>query len=272
MKYPGDFINKIICGDHLDILQHIPDNTIHLTVTSPPYDDLRDYDGYTFDYKKLIPELFRVTIQGGVVVWVVGDMTKNGSETGTSFKQALFFMECGFKLHDTMIYQKPSPYPEIVRYYQNFEYMFVFSKGKPKTINLITDKINTQFGNTVHGTERQKNGKLLHSSGRLKGKKINPVGIRYNIWQYKTGGKNTTKDDIAYDHPAVFPDMLAFDHIRSWSNEGNIILDPMCGSGTSCKVAKNNNRKYIGIDCNEKYCEIARKRCDNNPLFDRVDS
>lgn len=268
LKYPEDFINKIICGNHLEILPGISDDTIHLTVTSPPYDDLRNYEGYIFNWKKLIPELYRITKKGGVVVWVVGDMTKDGSETGTSFRQSLYFMKCGFKLHDTMIYEKPSPNPETVRYYQSFEYMFVFSKGKPKTINLITDKINTQYGRSIHGTQRKKDGSLVQ---RLKCTKIKLFGIRYNIWRYKTGKNNCTKDAIAHDHPAIFPDLLAFDHIRSWSNEGDIVLDPMCGSGTTCRVAKDNNRKYIGIDCSKKYCEISRERCNNNPLFDRVD-
>jgi len=266
VKYPEDYINQIICGDHLKILPEIPDNIIHLTVTSPPYDDLRDYEGYKFDYKKLIPELYRITIQGGVVVWVVGDMVKNGSETGTSFRQALYFMECGFKLHDTMIYKKKSnSFPDIVRYYQIFEYMFIFSKNKPKTINLLKDKLNKQYNKNTAGSNRQKDGTLK----RQKIKKIKLYGIRENIWEYDIGKNKSSKDDIAYEHSAIFPDFLAFDHIRSWSNEGDIILDPMCGSGTVCKVAKNNNRRYISIDCSQKYCEIARKRCNNNPLFEQ---
>lgn len=267
-----NFINKIICGNHLNVIQYIPDNTIHLTLTSPPYDDLRNYEGYTFDYKKLIPELFRVTIQGGVVVWVIGDQTKDGSESGTSFRQALYFMDCGFKLHDTMIYQKTgSPFPSPKKYYQVFEYMFIFVKGKIITVNLIKDKINTSYGCKVSGSVRQKDGSLKkkrQKTNRDKKKKIKLYGIRNNIWIYKTGRYNTTKDLNAYEHPAIFPDKLAFDHIRSWSNEGDIVFDPMCGSGTTCKVAKNNNRRFIGIDCSKKYCEISRERINNNPLFD----
>ena len=266
-----NFINKIICGDHLKIIKNIPDNAIHLTVTSPPYDNLRNYEGYIFEYKKLIPELFRVTILGGVVVWVVGDQTKEGSESGTSFKQALYFMECGFKLHDTMIYKKTvSPFPENNRYYQIFEYMFIFSKGKPSTVNLIKDRINIHTGQRIRGTQRQKDGSLKIKEGRVKEKKIKYKGIRHNIWEYKTGKYKVTKDLIAYEHPAIFPDKLAFDHIRSWSNEGDIVFNPMCGSGTTCKVAKNNNRRFIGIDCSKKYCEISRERINNNPLFDEV--
>jgi site-specific DNA-methyltransferase (adenine-specific) len=263
MKYPDDFINKIICADHLNIIKYIPDNIIDLTVTSPPYDNLRDYDGYNFYWEKLIPELFRITKQGGVVVWIVGDQTINGSETGTSFKQALFFMKTGFNLHDTMIYEKTGiQYPDITRYYNIFEYMFIFSKGKPKTINLISDRINKEYGSTIHGTERGKDGQLKQNR-RLKGKKIKLYGVRFNIWKYKTGKNNCTKDCIAYEHSAIFPDLLIWDHMRTWSNEGDIIFDPMCGSGTVCKVAKFNNRKYIGIDCSEKYCEIVKERCGN---------
>jgi site-specific DNA-methyltransferase (adenine-specific) len=269
MKYPEDFINKIICGDHLEVMQYIPDDIIDLTVTSPPYDDLRDYEGYVFDYKKLIPELYRVTVPGGVVVWVVGDMVKKGSETGTSFRQALYFMECGFKLHDTMIYKKIGiSYPETKRYYQIFEYMFIFSKGIPKTYNLLQDRINKTAGEKISKYAREKDGTFRIKSGNKKGRKTQQYGVRFNIWKYKTGGIYTTKDEIAYEQPAIFPDLLAYDHIRSWSNEGDIILDPMCGSGTTCKVAKNNNRRYIGIDCSEKYCNISRERCDNNGLFD----
>lgn len=263
MKYPDDFINKIICGNHLNVIQYISDNTIHLTLTSPPYDDLRNYEGYTFDYKKLIPELFRVTIPGGVVVWVVGDQTKEGSESGTSFRQALYFVECGFKLHDTMIYQKEIPPLNARRYQQQFEYMFIFVKGKLKTFNPI--KIPKIYMDRRERKlwQRDKNGKFHGAKKRsqLKDK------IKGNIWKYAIGGGLTTKDKIAHEHPAIFPDKLVFDHIRSWSNEGDIIFDPMCGSGTTCRVAQDNWRKYIGIDCSKKYCEISRERCNNNILF-----
>lgn len=266
MNYPDDFINKIICGDHMDVIKFIPDDTIHLTVTSPPYDDLRDYEGYTFDYKKLIPELYRITILGGVVVWIVGDMTKDGSESGTSFRQALYFMECGFKLHDTMIYEKDIPPINTSRYQQEFEYMFVFVKGKLKTWNpIMIDKLSSEK-RKIKKFHRMKNG--IHKTNKyMKNKKTKIAG---NIWYYNNGGGKITKDKIAHEHPAIFPDKLACDHVLSWSNEGDIVLDPMCGSGTTCKVAKNNRRRYIGIDCSEKYCEISRERCNNNPLFELI--
>lgn len=264
MKYPEDFINKIICGDHLDVIKYIPDNIINLTITSPPYDNLRDYQGYEFDYKKLIPELYRVTKSGGVVVWVVGDQTINGSETGTSFRQALYFVECGFKLHDTMIYKKNMPPFNDRRYQQNFEYMFICVKEKLKTFNpIMINKLYNEKGK-IQSFHTYPTGEKRRNKNKCKIMKK----IKNNIWKYNVGGNKTTKDTIAYDHPAIFPDLLAYDHVRSWSNEGDIILDPMSGSGTVCKVSKNNNRKYIGIDCCEKYCKIARERCDNNILFE----
>ena len=254
-------INQIICGDCVEVMKSWPDECIDLTVTSPPYDNLRDYRGYTFDFESIARELYRVTKPGGVVVWVVGDATINGSETGTSFRQALYFKDvCGFNLHDTMIYQKDTcSFPETNRYYPSFEYMFVFSKGTPKTVNLIRDRKNLYSGDTVHGSYRQKDGTLKK---RRKGKIIQKLGVRFNIWEYSTGKYHYTRDEIAFQHPAIFPEQLAADHIISWSNPGDIVLDPMCGSGTTCKMALKLGRRFIGIDIAEEYCEIARKRVE----------
>ena len=253
-------INQIICGDCVEVMKSWSEECIDLTVTSPPYDNLRDYRGYTFDFESIARELYRVTKPGGVVVWVVGDATINGSETGTSFRQALYFKDvCGFKLHDTMIYKKKaSTFPDTNRYYQVFEYMFVFSKGSPKTFNLIRDRKNLYSGDTIHGADRQKDGTF-----KKRRKKIIPkLGVRFNIWEYPTGGGISTRDEIAFQHPAVFPEQLASDHIISWSNPGDIVLDPMCGSGTTCKMALKLGRRFIGIDIAEEYCEIARKRIE----------
>lgn len=254
-------INQIICGDCVEVMKSWPEECIDLTVTSPPYDDLRDYRGYTFDFESIARELYRVTKPGGVVVWVVGDATINGSETGTSFRQALYFKDvCGFKLHDTMIYKKKTiSFPNTNRYYQAFEYMFVFSKGRPKTVNLIRDKRNLCFGDAVSGTDRKKDGTFEE---RRKGKIIPKLGVRFNVWEYPTGRGNSARDEIAFQHPAVFPEQLAADHIVSWSNPGDIVLDPMCGSGTTCKMALKLGRRFIGIDIAEEYCEIARKRVE----------
>jgi DNA modification methylase len=214
--------NQVIQGDCLEVMKTLEDNSIDLTVTSPPYDNLRNYNGYTFDFEGIAKELYRVTKQGGVVVWVVGDATIKGSETGTSFKQALYFKECGFNLHDTMIYQKSGiPFPEFNRYYPAFEYMFILSKGKPKTHNLIADRKNIHFGATLDRLKhwRQSDGTLKQSSCYGKNRKIKEFGIRYNIWQYSNAPSNGSKDKIAYKHPATFPEKLAEDHILSWSNE-----------------------------------------------------
>ena len=255
-------------GDCLELMKDIPDGSIDLTVTSPPYDNLRTYNGnieqWSFEkFQGIAKELYRVTKQGGVVVWVVGDATVNGSETGTSFKQALYFMQCGFNLHDTMIYQKNgAAYPagkNSNRYSNVFEYMFVFSKGKPKTKNLIKDKPNKWAGSSTFGesTNRQKDGSLKSSGKRVVGE----FGYRDNIWQINNG-KGFGSDDIAIKHPAIFPEQLANDHIISWSNEGDVVLDPFMGSGTTGKMALLNNRNFIGIELDEEYFEIAKKRIE----------
>lgn len=264
-KSIDDFINKIINEDSEKLLKEIPPNSIDLTVTSPPYDDIRDYKGYNFNdtvLNTIIAELFRITKSGGVVVWVVGDATNNGSESGTSFRQALKFMEVGFKLHDTMIYEKnTSSFParrDGNRYTQIFEYMFVFCKDKIKNVNLICDKPNKWAGYTNWGknTNRLKNGELQETAD------IKPVpefSPRNNIWKYNVGKGFNSKDAESHEHPAIFPEQLAEDHIISWSNEGDIVLDPFSGSGTTSKMAKKNKRKYIGIDISEEYCKLAEK-------------
>jgi len=252
-------INQIICGDCVEVMKSWPEECIDLTVTSPPYDNLRDYRGYTFDFESIARELYRVTKPGGVVVWVVGDATINGSETGTSFRQALYFKDvCGFNLHDTMIYQKNAfPFPDKTRYAQVFEYMFVLSKGKPNTTNII--RVPTKEANRIKNKkscQRLPNGETVpmkYETGKSERNKE-------NVWMFEVGYMKTTKDKFAFQHPAMFPEQLAHDHIISWSNEGDIVFDPMCGSGTTCKMAKQLGRNFIGIDISEEYCEIARKR------------
>ena len=258
------FLNKIIHGDCLELMKDIPDNIIDLTVTSPPYDNLRTYNGFSFDFENIAKELYRVTKPGGVVVWVVGDATIKGSETGTSFKQALYFKEIGFNLHDTMIYKKHSPFPPNNRYWQTFEYMFVLSKGKPKTFNpLMQDKKYFERG---YFSGRNSNGELIKESGnvtkRLDAAKKKKQRIKDNIWDIKSGYMKSTTDKIAYKHPAIFPERLAEDHILSWSNPGDIVFDPMAGSGTTCKMAMLNDRKYIGMEISKEYVDIANKRIE----------
>ena len=256
--------NTIICGDCLEVMKDWPDGCVDLVVTSPPYDDLRDYKGYSFDFEGIAQQLYRITKDGGVVVWVVADKTVNGSETGTSFKQALYFMKIGFNLHDTMIYEKSGcSFPETNRYYPIAEYMFILSKGTPKTINLISDRINTYAGEYVarENADRQKDGSLTPNTAYKNeyNKKVKQFGVRYNIWKYSVGKGNTTKDDV-FAHPAIFPEKLAADHILSWSNSGDIVLDPMSGSGTTVKMANLLGRRYIGIDISPEYCQIAEDR------------
>lgn len=247
-------------------MQDISENSIDLTVTSPPYDNLREYNGNItqWNFQKfcsIAKELYRITKQGGVVVWVVNDATIKGSETGTAFKQALYFKKCGFNLHDTMIWKKcGTAIPAKVRYFPNFEYMFIFSKGKPKTINLIADRKNKNAGEKIRATQRNKEGLLYESSGRKKGKIIKPYGIRYNVWEIPQASGNKT------GHPAVFPKKLAKDHIVTWSNEGDIVLDCFMGSGTTGIACAETNREFFGIELDKQYYEIAKQRI-NNAVF-----
>ena len=243
--------NVIYNESNLETMAKMPDCFIDLTVTSPPYDNLRDYKGYSFPFEEIAKELFRVTKIGGLVVWVVGDATVNGTETGTSFKQALYFKEIGFNLHDTMIYAKNPRFPETTRYNQSFEYMFILSKGKPKTFNPIKRKNESKNLNRVV-SDRGKNGELTK-------KKIvfNKESLKYNFWFYDCGNV-----DEAKQHPAIFPEQLAADHIFSWSNEGDIVYDCFGGSGTTAKMAHLLKRNWILSEISEQYCKIAEKRIE----------
>lgn len=257
------YINTIIEGNCVEIMKQFDDEFIDLTITSPPYDDLRDYTkdvDWNYEiFKEIAKQLFRIIKVGGFLVWVVVDKVNKGNKSLTSFRQALYFQEIGFNMFDIIIYEKTgSSPPHKNRYFNTFEYMFVLSKGRPKTINLLKDKKNkwancTTFSNV---TRRERDGSLTD-----KGKKIiNEMGVRTNIWKYSNGKGFSTKDEIAYQHPAIFPEKLVQDHIMSWSNEGDIVLDVFGGSGTTSKVAVELGRKYIGIDISHEYCEIARQR------------
>jgi DNA modification methylase len=248
-------INRIYNESNLATMLRMPDNFIDLTVTSPPYDNLRDYKGFKFPFKHIARHLYRVTKYGGVVVWVVGDATINGSETGTSFSQALFFMQCGFRLHDTMIYQKVNVAPlNHNRYEQEFEYVFVLSKGKPKTVNLLREKC-VYAGTKLRSTRRNNNkDDLTRAYGY--GNPISSDKVKGNIFPYIVGSAN----DNPGKHPAVFPQALAGDHIKSWSNEGDLVYDCFGGSGTTAKMAHLLQRKWILSEISTEYCELAAKR------------
>jgi len=258
------YINRIINGNCVEVMKNFDENSIDLTLTSPPYDNLRTYKGFTFPFEEISKELYRITKNGGIVVWVVNDATINGSETGTSFKQALKFIEVGFNLHDTMIFQKTNPIPQIYRKRYNgvFEYMFVFSKGVVKTHNPIKidclhaglELNGTTYKNFSKGEQKREKMALPVKSQKIKG----------NIWEYVVGKKS--EDQEAKGHPAPFPCALARDHINSWTNEGDIVFDPMNGSGTTCISALKLGRNYIGVDISDEYCEIARKRIQNYEL------
>ena len=264
--------NKIYNECCLTTMSKMQNEFIDLTVTSPPYDDLRTYNnhvldiktefnGYTFPFEKIAKELFRVTKQGGVVVWIVGDATIGGNETGSSFRQALFFKECGFNLFDTMIYSKPprGACGNNKTYWQTFEYMFILSKGTPKRINLIIDRENKESRKGDNGTKRLQNGDLLQVSRGGYGE----YGRRTNIWEYNIGKGHSTGDAIAFEHPAIFPEKLAQDHIFTWSNPGDLIYDPMMGSGTVAKMCLLEERNFIGSEINQAYCKIAEHRLSN---------
>ena len=264
MKFEGENY-KLYNGDCLEIMDKLIEEgtQVDLTVTSPPYDDLRNYNNslvWDFDiFKQVAIRLYQITKDGGVVVWVVGDKTKNGSESGTSFKQALYFKEVGFNLHDTMIFAKNNPVPlNHNRYEQQFEYMFIFSKGKPKTFNGLRE--NCRYAGLKNESSRYRKD----ASGDFKTRKPMPVKdtkLKYNIWFYQVGRLSTT-DKFAFKHPATFPEKLAQDHILSWSNEGDTVFDCFMGSCTTGKMALLNNRNFIGIEKVNDYFEISKQRIE----------
>ncbi|MFW6172940.1 MAG: DNA-methyltransferase [Elusimicrobiota bacterium] len=287
-KYFKECLNNIIHGSNVEVLKKFPNSCIDLTVTSPPYDAIRNYSkkldtkqnlvgNYSFPFEELAKQLYRVTSMGGVVVWNVNDQTVKGNdggstETGNSFRMALYFQEVGFNIHDTMIYQKPGVrFPDKLRYHQTFEYMFVLSKGRPKTIEFINDVRCKSYKPgqrqwAVPRNKREKDDKLIVCDSFTKN--IGEFGRRHNVWKInceQSGGGDITEWNW---HPAIFPSALAHDHIVSWSKEGDVVLDPFSGSGTTAIQAKITKRKFIGIDINKEYVEKSRKRLENYASVD----
>ncbi len=263
-------LNSYYIEDCIYTLENrIPDNSIDLVLTSPPYDDIRNYNNnYCFDFETIAQLLTKKLKEGGVIVWVVGDATIKGSETGTSFKQALYFKnECGLRIHDTMIFQKnTTTFParhKGKRYTQIFEYMFIFSKGTPAIANLICDKPNRWAGTTNFAKQKTDRDKSDNLVAKKKFKPIPDFSPRINIWTYITGKGFSGNDDIAYEHPAIFPERLAEDHIKTWTNEGGLVYDPFAGSGTTLKIAKLLKRNFIGTEINSEYEYIIRERLKN---------
>lgn len=244
-------LNHIYNEDCLATMKRMNDCIIDLTVTSPPYDKLKLYEGYKFDYKKVIDELYRITKNGGVVVWIVSDATHSGNESGTSFQQALYFKSAGFKLHDTMIWHKPDcfNFGSNNCYRSSFEYMFVFCKGKIQTVNLIKDVETKNNGKELCGARKNADG----SRDEVPKFKVGKYKKRDNVWTIKTAKKN-------FGHPAVFPEELAYDHIVTWSKKNDVVYDPFIGSGTTAKAAILSERKFIGSEISITYCDIAKKR------------
>ena len=259
MKSKKIEINKIYAENCLKTMSKIEDEKIDLTITSPPYDNMRSYKGNNnFQFQQIAVELYRITKKGGVIVWIIGDQTKNWTETGTSFSHALFFKKLGFNLFDTMIYLKPprGACGNNKGYWQSFEYMFILSKGKPKTINLICDRENNDERNGDSGTKRLHNGSLK----KIYRKGYKKFGRRTNVWKYNIGRGHSTKDEIAFKHPAIFPEKLVEDHLISWTNKKDLVYDPFMGSGTTAKICKLLNRNFIGSEINRDYVDLANER------------
>ena len=248
-------LNTIHHSDCVTLMESMDENAVDLTVTSPPYDELRNYNGYRFNFEGIAKGLFRVTKKGGIAVWVVGDKIKNGNRSLTSFRQALYFQSVGFNVHDVMIYKKKNtPFMRTNAYTNCYEFMFVLCKGNPKTFNPLRVKTARQ-GHEMMPFNKGADGINRKTMGELK-----PEKTRVNVWEYATGLGGTTNDRFAFRHPAVYPEKLAEDHIISWTNPGDVVFDPMCGSGTTCKMAALNNRFYVGCDISEEYVELTRKR------------
>ena len=253
------FVNQILHTDCVEGMKQLPDCCIPFTLTSPPYDDLRTYDGHRFDFEAVAGELWRITMQGGVVVWVVGEQVKKGSETGTPARQKLHFMDLGFRCSTMIMVTSRVRFPQRVRYPSVFDYAFVLTKGRPRHFHAIRDKRNNWPGQKFKWKNRERDGRIVKRD-HAGDKYVGLFGDRTNVWYYDVGYMKTTADKDAYDHPALMPEKMAEDLIISFSRPGHLVFDPMSGGGTTCKMALWNNRRYLGMEICEKYVRLARGR------------
>lgn len=253
--FPGA-LDTVYQMDALELLKALPSDCVDAVITSPPYDNLRTYNGFTWDFESIARETYRVIKPGGVVVWVVGDATINGSETLTSMRQAIYFVDtCGFRMHDTMVWHKDgSPSPQTNRYLQTWEYMFVLTKDAPKSHELARQKVKSFAGKSAtfqHGGKKLSGFNYANSDG---------TRVMDNVWYVPSGYMKTTADLEAYEHPAMFPETLAERHILTWTNPGDLVLDYFGGSGTTAKMARKNGRRFLTCDISAEYCDLMRRR------------
>jgi site-specific DNA-methyltransferase (adenine-specific) len=259
--------SEMFLGDCVDVMRGFPGECIPLTVTSPPYDTIRQYGGHSFQFEDIAKELFRITVPGGVVVWVVRDEVKDGQESGTSCRQCLYFGEVGFWLHTTLILvSNVFPHPHDGRYGNQAHFGYVLSRGRPRTVNLLHDRPNSTAGDRIRGCRRHRDGRIERAGFR--GKLVRPYGRRTNVWTYDVGGNKSTGDSYCFAHPALMPEAMAGDLILSWSQRGDVVLDPLCGAGTTCKMALLNDRRYFGIEVHRPYYELAVRRMQEAKQLD----
>jgi site-specific DNA-methyltransferase (adenine-specific) len=253
VEHIGDAV--LYLADCRDVLPTL--SGINGAITSPPYENLRAYGSAPpCDTFAVIREIAAVLGMGGVCMWNVADQVVNGGESGTSFKQALHAMDCGLRLHDTMIYCKEGvTFPDSNRYHPAFEYMFVFSKGVPRHFNGIADWRNKWGGSPMHGTDRQPSGDVTPINGI--GRPVLSYGLRRNWWPLANAYTGETKG-----HPAPMPYEMAAGHVLTWTAPGDTVLDPFMGSGTTGIACARLGRRFVGIEIEPRYFDLACRRIE----------
>ena len=262
-------INQIYNEDCLETMGRMEDGLCDLILTSPPYDNLRRYGqertnhkrlkgGMSFDFESIAKEMTRVLKPGGVIMWNVQDQTINMSRTGSSMRQALYFMdECGLNFWDHLIWYKTgTPFPSPHRYRSVWENMFIFSKGKPNTFNPILKRNKT--AGQVRNSRKFRDHKGDFVEG-FQGTPIREFGNEDNVWYIANGANKSYKNKLSVNHPAVMTDEIARRHILTWTNENDIIYDPFLGASTTTRVARDNNRQWIGSEIHTPYYELSKQ-------------